>query len=92
MEYLSNHCKECSSQYKNRNHLLNLKKSRWKLRRQHNQNFPMKGKPGKGGGGQTGEAKGAKAASQIVVKFFVFIAALSILKWSFETSLELLIL
>ena len=53
MEHLSNDHKDNSNQYENGHKIcsemghpvLTLLKSQWKLRQQHDQNFPMEGKP-----------------------------------------------
>ena len=53
MEDLSNDQKDHPNQHKNSHKLcdkmgqpvVNLMESQWKLRQQHNQNFPMEGKP-----------------------------------------------
>ena len=53
MEYLSNDLEDRPNQHQNSDKLgsetghtvLNLMKSQWKLRKQHDQNFPMEGKP-----------------------------------------------
>ena len=53
MEHLSNDNEDCLSQHENSHKLgsemwhpiVNVMESQWKLRQQHNQNFPMEGKP-----------------------------------------------
>ena len=53
MEHISNDHKDHSNQHENSHKLWdesvhpvgNLMKCQWKLRQQHNQNFPMEGKP-----------------------------------------------
>ena len=53
MEHLSNDHKDHSNQHENshkprnetRYPVLSLLESQWKLRQQHDQNFPMEGKP-----------------------------------------------
>ena len=53
MEHLSNDHKDHPNQHKNSHKLydetghpiVNLMESQWKLRQQHDQNFPMEGKP-----------------------------------------------
>ena len=53
MKHLSNGHEEGSNQHKNSHKLCdetghpdgNLMESQWKLRQQHDQNFPMEGKP-----------------------------------------------
>ena len=53
MEHLSNDPEDCPNQHKNSIKLfnetghpvVNLMESQWKLRQQHDQNFPMEGKP-----------------------------------------------
>ena len=53
MEHLSNDHKDCPHQHENSHKLcdemghpvMNLIESQWKLRQQHDQNFPMEGKP-----------------------------------------------
>ena len=53
MEHLSNDHEDHPNQHKNIHKLcdemehpvVNLMESQWKLRQQHDQNFPMKGKP-----------------------------------------------
>ena len=53
MEHLSNDHKDCPNQHKNSDKLcnetghpvVNLMESQWKPRQQHDQNFPMEGKP-----------------------------------------------
>ena len=53
MEHLSNYHKDHPNQHKNRHKphnetghpVLSLLESQWKLRQQHDQNFPMEGKP-----------------------------------------------
>ena len=53
MEHLSNDHIECNNQHKNgdkecdeKGHtIVNMMESQWKRRQQHDQNFPMEGKP-----------------------------------------------
>ena len=53
MEHLSNDYEECPNQHKNSHKLcnemgyriVNLMESQWKLKQQHDQNFPMERKP-----------------------------------------------
>ena len=51
MEHLSNDHEDHRSQHKNSHKdemghpIVNLIESQWKLRQQHDQNFPMEGKP-----------------------------------------------
>ena len=53
MDYLSNDHEDCPNQHENiqrlcnemGNPIVNLMGSEWKLRKQHDQNFPMEGKP-----------------------------------------------
>ena len=53
MEHLSNDLEDCPSQYENSHKqcyemghpVVNILESQWKLRQQHDQNFPMEGKP-----------------------------------------------
>ena len=53
MEHLSNDHKDHPNQHNNsqklcnetRYRIVNLMESQWKLRKQHDQNFPMEGKP-----------------------------------------------
>ena len=53
MGHLPNDHKDCPNQYKNGHKLceetehpvMNLMENQWKLRKQHDQNFPMEGKP-----------------------------------------------
>ena len=53
MEHLSNDHEDHPNQHKNshklcnevRHPIVNLMESQWKLRQQHDQNFPMEGKP-----------------------------------------------
>ena len=53
MEHLSNDHEDCFNQYENSHELcdemgypvVNMMESQWKLRQQHDQNFPMEGKP-----------------------------------------------
>ena len=52
MEHLSNDLEDCPSQYENSHKqcyemghpVVNILESQWKLRQQHDQNFPMEGK------------------------------------------------
>ena len=53
MEHLSNDHKDCPNWHKNSHkqcdemgrHVVNMMKSQWKMKQQHDQNFPMEGKP-----------------------------------------------
>ena len=53
MEHLSNDHEDCPNQRKNSHKqrdetghpVVNMMESQWKLRQQHDQNFPMEGKP-----------------------------------------------
>ena len=49
MEHLSNDHEDHDHQHKNSDEMghpvLSLLESQWKLKQQHNQNFPMEGKP-----------------------------------------------
>ena len=53
MEHFSNDHEDCHNQHKNSckqcdeiwHPVMNIMESKWKLRQQHDQNFPMNGKP-----------------------------------------------
>ena len=53
MEHLSNDHEDCPNQHENSHKqcnetghpIVNMMESQWKLRQQHDQNFPMEGKP-----------------------------------------------